>query len=219
MKINSPLLLKAEGYLKDELKKSSYFIDHPDQLTYRIEHSLRVTRIGIKIAQGEALDVEDLALACILHDLSYSRGFKNDEDRLNHGRTSADLAYNYLINEGLPKERADKIAFAISIHVDNKSHMQGSYNAFAYSVRDADNIDRFDVYRIHENLSLNSFLTLNLEDKMSYVNKQLNDLRKFKAYSFATKTADLLWKNRLIFQEDFFIRLKDQLENSGALGN
>lgn len=52
-------LVKAQDYLKLKIKD-----------TYRLAHSYRVANIGKEIAEKEGLNVEDLMIACLLHDVS-----------------------------------------------------------------------------------------------------------------------------------------------------
>ena len=52
-------LVKVQDYLKLKIKD-----------TYRLAHSYRVANIGKEIAEKEGLNVEDLMIACLLHDVS-----------------------------------------------------------------------------------------------------------------------------------------------------
>ena len=52
-------LVKVQDYLKLKIKD-----------TYRLAHSYRVANIGKEIAKKEGLNVEDLMIACLLHDVS-----------------------------------------------------------------------------------------------------------------------------------------------------
>ncbi len=61
-------LVKVQDYLKLKIKD-----------TYRLAHSYRVTNIGKKIAKKEGLNVEDLMIACLLHDVS---DFEHLKDQL-----------------------------------------------------------------------------------------------------------------------------------------
>ncbi|WP_456074874.1 HD domain-containing protein [Holdemanella biformis] len=61
-------LVKVQDYLKLKIKD-----------TYRLAHSYRVTNIGKEIAKKEGLNVEDLMIACLLHDVS---DFEHLKDQL-----------------------------------------------------------------------------------------------------------------------------------------
>lgn len=43
-------------------------------------HSYRVVNIGKEIAEKEGLNVEDLMIACLLHDVSYCTPFKTQDE-------------------------------------------------------------------------------------------------------------------------------------------
>ena len=61
-------LVKAQDYLKLKIKD-----------TYHLAHSYRVANIGKEIAEKEGLNVEDLIIACLLHDVS---DFEHLKDQL-----------------------------------------------------------------------------------------------------------------------------------------
>ena len=65
-------LVKVQDYLKLKIKD-----------TYRLAHSYRVANIGKEIAEKEGLNVEDLMIACLLHDVSYCTPFKTQDEWQN----------------------------------------------------------------------------------------------------------------------------------------
>nr|WP_255810122.1 hypothetical protein [Treponema denticola] len=102
-----------------------------------------------------------MIIACLLHDVSYCEEFCGKEDWLNHGRNAAKISYPFLKELGLPEDRINDICYGIAIHVDDKADFEGERTPFALTVGDADNIDRFDVYRIYETLHNNNFKDMN----------------------------------------------------------
>ena len=62
---------QAKKFLWEKLMVSGYFKDHQTDGEYRYEHSIRVANIGKTIAEKEGLNVENLMLGCLLHDVSY----------------------------------------------------------------------------------------------------------------------------------------------------
>ena len=44
---------KTEAFLREKLKESPYFQEHPEAGAYRLEHTFRVARIGMSIARAE----------------------------------------------------------------------------------------------------------------------------------------------------------------------
>lgn len=54
---------KTEAFLREKLKESPYFHDHPEAGAYRLEHTFRVARLGMAIARAEVMDQEAMAIA------------------------------------------------------------------------------------------------------------------------------------------------------------
>ena len=89
--------------------------------------------------------------------------------------------------------------------------------AFCETVGDADNIDRFDAYRIYETLEYLSFRKMSLTDKQETVTSTIDRLTRYKEITLGTDTAKRLWLQRLDYYIGFYEKLKAQLENSTAI--
>ena len=207
------IIEKTEAFLREKFDGSAFLNTHPSDKAYRLEHTFRVANIGREIARGEGFDETELVVACLLHDVSYCEEFGEDGWR-NHGRRAAAIARPFLLSLGLPRARIDDICYGIAIHVDDEADFPGERTPFALSVGDADNIDRFDVYRIHEILAGDRFLEMDLNGKTAYVARRLDRLNKLPAVPTGTPTAGKLWNERLSFQIAFFEKLAAQLQNS-----
>ena len=210
---NSELVKKTEEFLKKKFEDAVYLNAHPEEKAYRLEHSYRVANSGREIAVKEGFDGTEIVIACLLHDLAYCEEFGEDGWK-EHGRRSAQIARPFLRGLGIPEDRINDICYGIAIHVDEKADFPGENTAFALTVGDADNIDRFDAYRIHEALNRDSFLAMSYEEKTEYLEKRLSKLHELRELPFGTKTADALWKSRLDFYIVFFQKLADQLKRS-----
>lgn len=204
-------------FLKEQFEQSAYFSERPQERKYRLEHSLRVANIGRQIAREEGFDEEMLVIGCLLHDLSYVGEFHGEDGWLNHGRDAAKMARPFLQTLGFKPEQVEEICYGIAIHVDNEADFPGERTPLALSIGDADNIDRFDVYRIHEGLQYRSFTELSYEEQLDYTATALSKLEKYSELQFATETATRLWQDRINFQIQFFTRLKGQLDASVTL--
>ena len=207
---------KTEAFLREKLKESPYFQEHPEAGAYRLEHSFRVARIGAAIARAEGMDEEHMTIACLLHDVSYCRAMLDQDTWKDHGRESARIARPFLESLGLPPDVTGEICYGVAIHVDDKADFPGEATAFARTVGDADNIDRFDVYRLYETLESMSFSKLSLGEKQAHVAKTLERLEKFLEMPLATPAATALWRERIGVYRDFYRRLAEQL--SAGLG-
>lgn len=206
---------KTKVFLREKLKESSFFKEHPALGAYRYEHSIRAANIGKIIAEKEGLNVENLILGCLLHDVAYCMTFEEMGDWKNHGRISAKIARPFLLELGLAREDVEEICYGIAIHVDDQADFEGTRTPLALSINDADNIDRFDAYRIFEGLKYYEFDSMSLEEKRTFVEDYLHKLEgEYRQVPIATETGRHMWLEKIDFQTEFFKKLLKQIENS-----
>ncbi len=173
-----------------------------------------MANIGKRIAEAEGFDVTEMVIACLLHDVAYGLDFPSEADWNEHGRWGAQLVRPFLKELGMPEERAQDILYGIAIHVDDKADFEGERTAFARTVSDADNIDRFDAYRIYEGLEFRAFSKLPLDEKRALVARMLERLPQLREMETATETAKLLWQEKIDFMTVFYEKLLRQLDTS-----
>ena len=212
--IKTERVVKTAEYLKAELYACDYFKGRPEEIDYRYEHSIRVANIGSEIAKREGIDEEMMVIACLLHDIAYSRTFPEGHDWRDHGRDGAKIAREFLRTLGFDEAQINEICYGIAIHVDDETDFEGERTPLALSVSDADNIDRFDVYRIYDSLSYISFDKMSLVEKTERCRVVLDKLEQFRQMPFGTKSGSELWLEKLDFQVEFFTRLYNQMQNS-----
>ena len=215
--MNKEMIMKTETFLKDTFAVSSYLQQHPTEAAYRLEHSYRVANIAKQIAEAEGFDVTNAVIAGLLHDIAYCEQIQTREDRMNHGRRSAAIARPFLESLGLSADAVNEICYGIAIHVDDEADFEWERTAFCETVGDADNIDRFDAYRIYETLEYLKFSEMTLEEKLEKVTSTIDRLTKYKEMKLGTATAKSLWLQRLEYYIGFYEKLKVQLENSFAI--
>lgn len=209
------IIRKTEKFLWENLMKSVNFEGNSQRsVEYRFEHSWRVANIGREIAEREGFDVERMFVACLLHDVGYSVEMKDENDYKNHGRYGARIARPFLLEIGYGKEEVEEMCYGIAIHVDDEADFAFERTPFSMTVGDADNIDRFDAYRLYENLQLADYANLSLSEQEAFIQKRVSGLERLRKLEFATKTADKLWKEKIDFQLDFMRKLKNQIDNS-----
>ena len=205
-------------FLKQSMDASDYFAEKPFNKRYRFEHSLRVANIGKTIARNEGIDEDALVVACLLHDISYCEIFPNGKDDVvNHGRFSARIARPYIESLGFEKSIAEQMLYGIAIHVDGKSDFPGENTVLVQSVSDADNIDRFGAYRMHENLVFHDFLNQPLDWQINKCTEQISSLSKYERMRFSTPTATKMWCDTVKIQLDYYKALLAQLEKSSSV--
>ncbi len=211
------LITKTEAFLKDSFAASAYLQDHPTDRDYRLAHSYRVANIAKTIAEAEGFDVTYAVIAGLLHDIAYCEEMVTQEDWMNHGRRSAAIARPFLESLGLPADAMNEICYGIAIHVDDKADFEWERTPFCETVGDADNIDRFDAYRIYETLEYLKFSEMSLADKREKVVATIEKLTRFQEMKMGTATAKGLWLQRLDYYIGFYERLKEQLDNSTVI--
>lgn len=205
---------RTEAFLRESFEKSRWMKENPLDKDYRLEHSLRVANAARLIAEGEGMDVEGLVIAGLLHDISYSEDWGGREEWWNHGRRSAQIARPFLEGLGMEEARIQEICYGIAIHVDGKADFPGVATAFARSVSEADDVDRYDVYRIYEGMQFDKFSEKSLEEKEAWLAEKVKWTEARLADGAATKTARRLLAERLNYQRDFYLRLSLQLGKS-----
>ena len=215
--MNTEMITKTEAFLKETFSASTYLQANPTERDYRLEHSYRVANIAKFIAEAEGFDVTNAVIASLLHDIAYCEEMVTREDRMNHGRRSAAIARPFLESLGLCANVVNEICYGIAIHVDDEADFEWERTPFCETVGDADNIDRFDAYRIYETLEYLSFSKMNLDDKREKVGSTIEKLNRFKEMKLGTATAKDLWIQRLDYYIGFYEKLKAQLDNSTAV--
>ena len=215
--MNKELIRKTEAFLKEKFEQSEYLAEHPEVKRYRLEHSYRVANIGVQIAREEGFDETEMVIACLLHDISYCETFGEGHQWADHGRSSARMVRPFLKELGLKEDRVEQICYGIAIHVDDKADFPGEHTPFARTVLAADNIDRFDVYRIHETLSYEGFLNKSLQEQIAMAEKRIADLKLWIRADLGTKSAQAMWTERLSWQIRFYEKLLGQLKSSSAV--
>lgn len=215
--MNLELIKRTEALLKDTFAGSSYLQANPTERDYRLEHSYRVANIAKAIAEAEGFDVTNAVIAGLLHDIAYCEEMVTREDRINHGRRSAAIARSFLESLGLSADAVNEICYGIAIHVDDEADFEWERTPFCETVGDADNIDRFDAYRIYETLEFLKFSEMNLADKREKVVSTIDRLTKYKEMKLGTVTAKNLWIQRLDYYIGFYEKLKAQLDSSSAV--
>lgn len=205
----SPVQAQALDFLRERFL-SSDAMDAAAR-SYRFRHTLRVAELGRRIARAEGLSEDALVVGCLLHDLAYSEVMPDEAAWRGHGRRSAALARPFVETLALPDVDREALLFGIAIHVDDVSGFPGERSPLACSIGDCDNLDRFDVYRVYEQLERVGFSTLDADAQRAFVAKVQAHLRHCENAPVSTATARALWQDRLAFQNEFYRRLSAQL--------
>ena len=215
--MNREMIAKTEAFLKETFDASAYLRANQTDRDYRLEHSYRVANIAKTIAEAEGFDVTYSVIAGLLHDIAYCEEMPAWEQRKEHGRRGAAIVRPFLESLGLPANVVNDICYGIAIHVDDVADFEWERTPFCETVGEADNIDRFDVYRIYETLEMVKFSEMSLAEKKERVATTIARLTDYKEMKLSTATATALWVQRLDYQLGFYAKLKAQLDSSTTI--
>ena len=205
---------KTEIFLREQFEKCAYFKEHPVDGEYRLQHSYRVAHAAREIARREGLDEEGLVIGGLLHDVGYSLFFESEDNWVEHGRMSARLARPFLEGLDLGVERVQEICYGIAIHVDGKADFPGEDTAFALSIGDADDVDRFGAYRIYDAMEYWDFRNLKIEDNRKWLREKLDWIGWRLEQKAGTETARQMIAQCLLYQRQYYEKVLEQMEHS-----
>lgn len=208
---------KTEVFLIERFDGCAFFKEHPADGEYRLQHSYRVAHIAGEIARREGLDEEGLIIGGLLHDVGYCLPFEGEDTWQEHGRMSTRLARPFLEQLDLSPERVQEICYGIAIHVDGEADFPGEKTPFALSIGEADDVDRFDAYRIYETMVFEDFRNLKIEDKCKWLWKKLDWISRRLGEKSGTETAGQMIAERLLYQRQYYEKVLEQMEHSVAI--
>lgn len=191
-------------------------------LTYRYEHTLRVAVRGQQIADGEGWNREPLIIACLLHDIGYPE-CKTPDDFSHHQDISAEVAKIFLKNIDYDVKAAESICRAITFHA-RTSTVPDDATAFELSVRDADDLDGYDIMRTYIRggmiIGVNGNWICGEHNASEIINGCRNQLRQIEDSQdriCGTKTAQRLWEQQLLLRKKYYEALLKQMQTTGDM--
>lgn len=121
---------KIIEFVKEQTEKNGRPPIYP--FRNRFEHIMRVYRWAIKLQAKVGGDLEIISLAALFHDVGW-------EDGRPHGDVSAEIAVEYLVEEGYDDKKIGRVAEIIRIHSDKD--MTEPLSIECQVVMDADLLD------------------------------------------------------------------------------
>jgi uncharacterized protein len=201
-------------YLNDSAaaNKQEWLKDFPRTAEHRWQHTLNVLSNAEKILAGEMASVDQVAVvrtAVILHDISI---FVCDHEA--HGRVSAEIAEEHLLEQGYPQDFANRVTRAIAEHGTDLGPLPPEEQGALFSwegkvVLEADILDKLGASTIADTL-----LSLGKKDKLGFeCRKELSEGRAMERVSFFK---DYIWtetgKHMAEQRFAFFLKFLEQLE-------
>lgn len=194
------------SYQKRSAKDKANLDRYLSGVEYRWKHTLRVAQFGKVIAENEAVEVETIVAACLLHDIAWFD--TNADNSREHGRIGGDISRPFLEQLQYPPDQTEKIIYAIAAHVD----VDDPETLEAKIVSDADNIDRFGPYRILQ------WCYSDISDYEKLADKLRDRIRRLEAYReknpLFTPTGQQLFAEQLNLQIRFFSEFVGEKELS-----
>ena len=188
-------------------------------MTYRYEHTLRVAVRGRQIADGEGWNREPLIIACLLHDIGYPE-CKTPDDFSHHQEISAEIAKVFLKNIDYDEKVSPNICRAIAFHA-RTSIIPDDATAFELSVRDADDLDGYDILRTYIRgsmiIGVNGNWICGEHNAARIINgcmDQLKQIENSRHRICGTKTAQSLWEEQLLMRRAYYEALLKQMQTT-----
>lgn len=210
-------LQKACLYLKEAFNKSEYYKkpENSERKKYRIEHSIRVCKAGLKIAEGEGFDEEHkeaIQIACLLHDIGYSIDrLQEENDMKNHGPEGAKLVQPFLESLGYSGKLLEDMIFGIAIHQSGNTDIEGDRNSFSLTVANADDIDRFGSYKTALSLERSNISKMEHQERLNFIWDKIGYYNwHLENQEYGTETAKKIITEEIALQIKFYQALSDQ---------
>lgn len=215
-----PTVQATLNFVRDTFEKSEWLKKNPQEKEYRYHHTLRVVNQAKRIVDAENLDEEIVLIGALLHDISYANEFCSAEEHQEHGRLSARQSKLFLNSLRLTPYQIQQILLGIAIHVDDVAgEFEANRSIEACTIGDADNLDRFDTYRIYENLEYLKFSSRSLAEQLTCIHDKIEaypQLVEFKK-DFSTLTVQRIWQEKIDFQLFFYQQLHQQLQEGVSI--
>lgn len=189
--------------------------ERPDRV-YRLEHSLRVAFWGKKIAEGEGWNPEPLVMACLLHDVGYCECMEIS-DFARHHLFGAEIAERFLSAIQYDMELSKSISHGIEIHAinayDRDNELLQIATPFELSVRDADDLDRYDALRLCM-IAGGEVAEKSVDEVLKTCKRRLELAESSKDRICGTETARQYWLEMGMEHQRLYERLQRQMEST-----
>jgi HD superfamily phosphodiesterase len=217
---NDDLLMIAE-YVREFLHESvetseqGWVKSFPRAAEHRWQHTLNVLENAEKILGGEGSSDEDVAVvrvAALLHDVSMFTC-----DHSIHGQVSADMATEFLRDNGFDLEFVNRVSRAIAEHGTDFGDLPPSEQGDQFSwegkvLVEADILDKLGASTIANGLMhLGEQHKLNFEAREGLLNGPTFKRANFFKDYFWTETGKRIARRRFSFFQDFLDRLEEEV--------
>jgi len=194
----------VERYVKEQMAKLGL---------HGLPHVKRVQRLCMWLSKRvKGVDLMVVDLAALLHDVG--KYVEKDNDELDHGKVSADMAEVFLKSVGFDEARLDAVCHAIRVH----THGEPPRSVEAKILHDADVLDKMGAIGIATLFIKACLIDTTIEDAVGFWRSPSRDtfvglhaLWVQKPH-FYTRPAGNLAKRRNDLVYAFFKQLEQELE-------
>jgi uncharacterized protein len=169
-----------------------------DKKSHDSGHVERVTRLAVFIAKREGADVEVVRKAAELHDIA--------RDKPNHAIEGAKMAREILRKQGYGEDFIEKVVHCIEAHSFSSGIEPKTLEAKVLS--DADKLDAIGAIGVARAFMFSGEHGRSIEDTLKHFEEKLLKLKDL----MFTETAKKIAEERHRFLEEFYRRLKEELE-------
>jgi uncharacterized protein len=180
--------------------------------SHAFDHTQRVYNIALKLAKGQKVDLDVLRAAALLHDISRLKEDNNEVEC--HAEHGAEMARKILNEMGFPKDKIDKVCYAIKVHRHSKGINPETIEAKI--LQDADRLDALGAITIARMFSTGGKTGRPIYkegilfgkvykgyESDSTIHGFYAKIMKIKPEGFNTKKAKLIAKRRYAFVEKY----------------
>ncbi|MFQ5892435.1 MAG: HD domain-containing protein [Candidatus Methanofastidiosia archaeon] len=189
--------------------------------THDFSHTLRVLNLCMHIGEREGARLEVLRVAALLHDVGRE---KADEMKIDHAELGAEIARSFLKRKGFDKDFIEKVTSCILTHRFRGENMPKTLEAkVLYDADKLDAIGAIGIARAYSYAGENSQKLYSDFNKSHKITKIVNHKNHTPVAEFKVKLSKIkekmltregkrLAEERHIFMEEFFERLKKEVE-------
>jgi len=167
-------------------------------LPHQDDHVMRVKRLALYIAEREGGDADVVRVAAELHDIC--------RDEPDHAKRGAEKAREILKSRGYDADFVERVCHCIESHSFSGNVYPETLEAKILS--DADKLDAVGAVGVARAFMFSGENDRDIESTLRHFEEKLLKLRDL----MHTKTARKIAERRHKFMEDFYRRLRDEIE-------
>lgn len=188
--------------------------------SHAFDHTQRVYELSIKLSRGQKVDMDILKAAALLHDIARMK--EDCKEVVCHAAHGAEMSKKILEESKFPKEKIEKVCYAINVHRHSKGVKAETIEA--QILQDADRLDALGAITIARMFSTGGKINRpiydpskplvgNISGYESTIHGFYAKILKITPETFNTEKAKKIAKKRYVFVEKFIKQFKLEWED------